>query len=187
MDFDGPAIDCGDPTVSRAALTYCSPGQFATSQLLQRTKGFGLQITDSQDLFGWSNQAIVGADYTDSQDTFAQEYQFGPLAPDRLLIYQPSPFNDETVISLSGTNKIYGAYFTDTLSPNKLLHVTLSVRYNRNTETLNGQSIDTDIGDFGNGFDEPTSLTGNHTYSRVKSRARIYRDAHRLVDLLCQL
>jgi outer membrane receptor protein involved in Fe transport len=166
-DFDGPAIDCSDPTVSRAALTYCSPGQFASSQLLQRTKGFGLQVTDSHDVFGWSNQAIVGADYTDSQDSFAQQYQFGPLAPDRLLIYQPSPFNNETVISLSGTNKIYGAYFTDTLSPNKLLHFTLSVRYNRNTETLNGQSIDTDIGDFGAGFDEATSLAGNHTFGRV--------------------
>jgi outer membrane receptor protein involved in Fe transport len=166
-DFDGPAIDCTDPTASRAALTYCSPGQFASSQLLQRTKGIGLQVTDSQDLFGWANQAILGADYTDSQDGFAQEFQFGPLAPDRLLIYQPSPFNDETVISLSGTNKIYGAYFTDTLSPNKLLHFTLSVRYNRNTETLNGQSIDTDIGDFGDGFDEASSLTGNHTFSRV--------------------
>jgi outer membrane receptor protein involved in Fe transport len=166
-DFDGPAIDCGDPTVSRAALTYCSPGQFASSQLLQRTKGAGLQVTDSQDVFGWVNQAIVGADYTQSQDSFAQEYQFGPLAPNRLLIYEPSPFNNETVISLSGTNKIYGAYFTDTLSPNKLLHFTLSVRYNRNIETLNGQSIDTDIGDLGAGFDEASSLTGNHTFSRV--------------------
>jgi outer membrane receptor protein involved in Fe transport len=166
-DFDGPAIDCGDPTVSRAALTYCSPGQFASSQLLQRTKGTGLQVTDSQDVFGWINQAIVGADYTRSQDSFAQEYQFGPLAPNRLLIYQPSAFNNETVISLAGTNKIYGAYFTDTLSPNKLLHFTLSVRYNRNIETLSGQSIDTDIGDLGAGFDEASSLTGNHTFSRV--------------------
>jgi outer membrane receptor protein involved in Fe transport len=166
-DFTGPAIDCSAPTVSRAALTFCSPGQFASSRLFQRTQGFGLQVTDSQEVFGWTNQATVGVDYNDSQDSFAEAYQFGPLAPDRLLIYQPSPFNNETVISLSGGDKIYGAYLTDTLSPNTLLHFTFSVRYNRNTETLNGQSIDTDIGDFGAGFDQASSLTGNHTFSRI--------------------
>jgi outer membrane receptor protein involved in Fe transport len=166
-DLMGPPIDCTMPNASRAALTYCSSGQFASSELLQRTKGFGLQLTDSQDFFGWTNQATIGVDYTDSEDSFAQAYQFGPLAPDRLLIYEPSPFNNETVISLTGSNKIYGAYYTDTLSPNKLLHFTLSVRYNRNTETLNGQSVDTDIGDYGAGFDEATSLSGNHTFSRA--------------------
>jgi outer membrane receptor protein involved in Fe transport len=166
-DFTGPPVDCTMPNASSAALTYCSSGQFASSELLQRTKGFGLQLTDSQDVFGWINQATAGMDYTDSEDSFVQTYQFGPLGPDRLLIYEPSPFNNQTVISLTGNNKIYGAYFTDTLSPNKLLHFTLSARYNRNIETLNGQSVDTDIGDYGAGFGEATSLSGNHTFSRV--------------------
>jgi outer membrane receptor protein involved in Fe transport len=84
-----------------------------------------------------------------------------------LLIYEASPFNDETVISLAGGNKIYGAYLTDTLSPGRLLHFTASVRYNRNTETLDGYSIDTDIGDFGSGFNQPSVLTGDHTFSRI--------------------
>jgi outer membrane receptor protein involved in Fe transport len=165
--YSGPPFDCTVPPTSRAALSYCAPGQNATSRLLQRTKGFGLQLTDSQDVFGWTNQAILGADYDDSQDTFAQSYQFGQLTPDRLLIYEPSPFNDETVISLSGGNKIYGAYLTDTLSPDKLWHFTLSMRYNRNTETLNGYSIDTDIGDLGAGFDQASTLTGDHSFSRL--------------------
>ena len=39
-----------------------------------------------------------------------------------MLIYEVSPFNDATVISLSGDNRIYGVYATDTLSPSKLLH-----------------------------------------------------------------
>ncbi len=95
------------------------PGQSATSNLLQRTKGFGLQLTDSQNLLGWTNQAVLGADYNDSDDTFSQAYQYGQLAPDRSLLYQASPFNDETVISLRGSNKIYGAYLTDTLSPDQ--------------------------------------------------------------------
>jgi outer membrane receptor protein involved in Fe transport len=166
-DYTGTPFDCAATPASRAGLTYCAPGQNATSRLLQRTKGFGLQLTDSQDVFGWSNQAILGADYNDSDDTFSQSYQYGQLTPGRLLIYETSPFNDETVISLSGGNKIYGTYLTDTLSPSKLLHFTLSVRYNRNTETLNGYSVDTDIGDFGAGFDQASPLAGDHTFSRV--------------------
>jgi outer membrane receptor protein involved in Fe transport len=166
-NYAGPPVDCSAAPASRADLTYCAPGQYATSRLLQRTKGFGVQLTDSQDVFGWANQGILGADFNDSNDTFTQAYQFGQLAPDRNLIYQASPFNNETVISLSGVNKIYGAYLTDTLSPSKLLHFTVSVRYNRNTETLNGNSIDTDLGDFGAGFDRANPLTGDHTFSRV--------------------
>ena len=166
-DFTGPPFDCAASSSSLGALTYCSPGQNATSSLLQRTKGLGVQLTDSQDLLGWANQAIVGADYSDSDDTFSEAYQYGGLTANRHLIYEPSPFNDETVISLTGSNKIYGAYLTDTLSPSKLLHFTASVRYNRNTETLGGYSVDTDIGDFGSGFNEPSALTGDHTFSRV--------------------
>ena len=52
----------------------------------------------------------------------------------------------------SGSNKIFGIYLTDTLSPSKLLHFTASVRYNSNTETLNGYSVDTDVGDVGVGL-----------------------------------
>jgi outer membrane receptor protein involved in Fe transport len=166
-NYTGPPFDCSAPPASRANLAYCAPSQYATSRLLQRTKGFGLQLTDSQDIFGWANQAIVGADFNDSSDTFSQSNLLGQLTPDRELIYEPSPFNDETVISLSGGNKIYGAYLTDTLSPSKLLNFTLSLRYNRNTETLNGYSVDTDLSDFGAGFDQPNPLTGNHTFSRL--------------------
>jgi outer membrane receptor protein involved in Fe transport len=164
--YDGPS-DCAAPPVNRANLSYCTPGQNATSSLLQRTKGVGLQLTDSQDVFGWTNQAILGADYSGSDDTFSQSFQYGQLTPDRLLLYEPSPFNDETIISLAGSNRIYGTYLTDTLSPNKLLHFTLSARYNRNTETLNGYSIDTDLGDVGAGYDVPSSLMGDHTFSRL--------------------
>jgi outer membrane receptor protein involved in Fe transport len=165
--YAGPPLDCAAPGASLAALTYCTPGQNATSQLLQSTKGLGAQVTDSQEVLGWANQATLGADFTDSDDSFSQRYQYGGLTADRLLVYTSSPYNNETVISLSGQNKIYGAYFTDTLSPNKLLHFTSSVRYNQSTETLRGFSIDTDIGDFGSGFDAPTPLAGDHTFSHV--------------------
>ena len=165
--YSGPPIDCAAPPTSRADLAFCANGQDATSRVIQRTAGFGVQLTDSQDVGGWKNQAIVGADYEDSQDTFAQAFQYGPLAPNRTLIYEVSPLNNETVISLSGSNKILGAYLTDTLSPGKLLHFTASMRYNRNTETLNGYSLDTDVGDVGSGFDVARPLAGDHTFSRI--------------------
>jgi outer membrane receptor protein involved in Fe transport len=163
-NYVGPPIDCGAPPANETELAYCTPGQNATGRLEQSSKGTGLQLTDSQDLFGASNQAVLGADYTDSQDTFAQSYQYGDLTADRLLIYEVSPYNNETVISLSGGNRIYGAYFTDTLSPGKLLHFTLSARYNSNTETLNGYSLNTNLGP---SFNEPTALSGDHTFSRL--------------------
>ena len=186
-DHTGPPFDCGGPPANLAALTYCSPGQSATSNLLQRTKGFGIQLTDSQNLFGSANQAVVGADYNDSDDTFSQAYQYGQLTPDRMLIYEASPFNDETVISLTGSNKIYGAYLTDTLSPSKLLHFTASLRYNRNTETLNGYSIDTDIGDFGAGFNQAERTQRRSHFQPSESRFRIYGDTDRCFDFLCRL
>lgn len=165
--YAGPPFDCSAPPASRAELTWCAPGQNATGHLTQRTTGFGVQLTDSHELFDSANQAILGADYNDSADTFVQSYQYGQLSAQRMLIYQESPFNDETVISLSGDNRIYGFYATDTLSPSKLLHFTFSIRYNHSTETLDGYSVDTDIGDFGAGFDEARPLSGDHTFSRV--------------------
>jgi outer membrane receptor protein involved in Fe transport len=166
-DYAGPPLDCSVPASGAAQLTWCSPGQNASGRLVQRTSGLGVQLTASQALFGSPNQAILGADYTDSADTFSQSYQYGQLSADRMLIYEPGPFNDQTAISLQGTERLYGVYATDTLSPNELLHFTLSLRYNRSTETLQGYSVDTDIGDFGAGFGQARPLTGEHTFSRV--------------------
>jgi len=166
-DYSGPPLSCGGPPTSRAELIWCSPGQNATGRLTQRTSGLGLQLTDSQEVFGWPNQAILGADYSDSEDTFTQSDQYGRLSADRMLIYEESPFNDQTVISLSGGNRIYGVYATDTLSPNHFLHLTLSLRYNHSTETLEGYSVDSDVGDFGGGFGATRPLSGDHTFSRL--------------------
>jgi outer membrane receptor protein involved in Fe transport len=165
--YSGPPLSCGAPPTSRAELIWCSPGQNASGRLTQRTRGVGLQLTDSQQVFGWANQAILGADYSDSADTFTQAYQYGQLSADRMLIYEESPFNGQTVISLSGDNRIYGVYASDTLSPNRFLHFTLSLRYNRSNETLDGYSVDSDVGDFGAGFGATHPLTGDHSFGRL--------------------
>src|SRR6202046_1789425 len=49
-NYAGPPTDCTDPGASAATLAYCEPGQDATSALTQRSAGFGLQLTDSDDL-----------------------------------------------------------------------------------------------------------------------------------------
>jgi outer membrane receptor protein involved in Fe transport len=165
--YAGPPIDCAAPLTNRSNIAFCADGLSEVSRLMQHTAGFGVQLTASHDVFGWKNQAILGADYDDSQDTFAQMFQFGALAPDRTLIYNNTAVNNETVIALNGSNKILGVYLTDTLSPSKLLHFTASVRYNRNTETLDGYSVDTDLGDIGSGFDQARPLGGDHSFSRI--------------------
>ncbi|MBS0376912.1 MAG: TonB-dependent receptor [Proteobacteria bacterium] len=164
--YAGPPLDCGAQD-SRAAIAYCSQAATQVSLVTQRSWGGGVQLTDSQDLGGWKNQAILGADYTAADDVFSQNFLYGAFAPDRTLEYFASPLNNETVIALSGSNRIFGTYFTDTLSPRPWLHVTLAARYNRNTEALDGYSIDTDVGDYGQGFDEASPVTGNHTFSRL--------------------
>jgi outer membrane receptor protein involved in Fe transport len=166
-NYAGPPTNCTDPGANPATLAYCEPGQDAISNTSQRSAGFGLQLTDSQDVRGWKNQAILGTDYDDSNDGFAQTYQYGGIAPDHFLIYLPSAYNNANVITVSGGNRILGAYLTDTLSPSRLLHITAATRYNNNRETINGFSIDTDPADYGNGFLRPTSVAGDHAFSSV--------------------
>ena len=166
-NYSGPPIECAAPHTSRAEIAFCANGQTAVSRLIQHTVGFGIQLTDSQDIFAMKNQGVIGADYEDSRDTFAQVFEYGTLAADRTLIYEAGPLNGATVISLSGGNKIFGGYLTDTLSLRERLHVTASLRYDKNTEVLDGYSIDTDVGDVGSGFDQSRPLAGNHTFSSV--------------------
>src|SRR5450631_2095896 len=82
-DYAADPIDCTAPPASRTDIAFCSSGVNEVSRLTQRTAGFGVQLTDSQDIFGWKNQAILGADYDYSQDRFEQLFQFGAVAPDR--------------------------------------------------------------------------------------------------------
>ena len=55
-----------------------SSGVDELSRLIQRTAGFGVQLTDSQDVIGWKNQAILGADYDYSSDQFRSGFSSGP-------------------------------------------------------------------------------------------------------------
>jgi outer membrane receptor protein involved in Fe transport len=166
-NYAGPPTACTDSGANPATLAYCAPGQDSTSALTQRAKGFGLQLTDSAAVLGWQNQGVVGVDYDDSQDDFNELTEYGGIAPDHQLVYETSPYNDFPLVSVGGSNKILGTYLTDTLSPSHLLHVTVAARYNRNSETIDGTSVDADPGDYGDGFLTGTPVTGDHTFVRL--------------------
>ena len=164
--YDGPAIDCGAPLVTLRENSYCSNAINRAARLTQRTTGFSAQLTDSQDVFELTNQAVFGVNYDHSTDTYVQSFQYATLTPERTAIANSNTGNPSlTVNSLSGINQIMGVYLTDTLSPNSLLHVTASVRYNRSHETLNGYSVDTAVADAA--FNQPHALGEDHVFIHV--------------------
>src|SRR3569833_318897 len=166
-DYPGPEIDCDAPFSDRASIVYCTNAANEISRLGQRSVGVGLQLTDTADLLGKKNQVIIGADYTDSDNTFLQHFLYGFFDSRHLLDPVDSPFSDPTIISLTGSNKIFGLYLTDTFSPSDQFHINIAARYNRNTEKLDGTSVNTDLADFGVDYDEAAPVTGDHTYSRL--------------------
>jgi outer membrane receptor protein involved in Fe transport len=167
-DYAGPDIDCTAPLATLVDNAYCSNGINRASRLTQRTTGVSVQLTESADIFGSKNQAVFGASYDHSSDSYQQSFQYAMLTPERNAISNDNPGNPPAVVnSLSGANDILGIYLTDTLSPNSLLHFTGSLRYNRSHETLNGFSVDTDVGDAGDGFNEPNPLLEDHVFVRV--------------------
>jgi outer membrane receptor protein involved in Fe transport len=166
-NYPGPSIDCSSPFTDGASLSYCTNAANEASRLAQRSAGAGLQLTDTDDVFGKANQAIVGAAYGDSQNTFAQSILYGFFDARHLLNYVQSPFNAPTAISVAGSDKIFGVYLTDTFSLSKYFHLNVAARYNRSTETVDGYSVDTDLGDFGDGYGESSSVTGDHVFTRL--------------------
>jgi outer membrane cobalamin receptor len=167
-DYSGPAIDCTAAPQSHTDVAYCANAINRASTLAQQTLGAGVQVTATRDLIGLKNHLVLGASYDHADDDYQQAFQYATLTPLRQIVAIDDPNNpNQTVTSVSGTSRTLGVYFTDTLSPSALLHVTASARYNRINETLNGYSVDSDLGDFGGGFDEPSTLTGDHTYARI--------------------
>jgi outer membrane receptor protein involved in Fe transport len=166
--YDGPAIDCGAPPASHADFAYCANGINRASTLTQKTLGAGVQLTATHDVVGIKNHAVLGASYDHSDEDYEQAFQYATLTPLRQTAAIEDPNNpNQTVNSVSGTSKALGVYFTDTVSPSTLLHITASARYNRINETLDGYSVDTDLRDFPAGFDQPGAITGDHIYKRV--------------------
>jgi outer membrane receptor protein involved in Fe transport len=166
--YGGPAIDCGLPADSRAEIAYCSNAINRASALTQRTWGLGAQVTESHDVMNLKNQAVAGASYDRSSVAYRQDIQYATLTPDRAAVSSDDPNNGpQTVTSVAGISKVFGIYATDTLSPSSLVHITAALRYNRIQESLDGVSLNTDLGDFGTDFNLASPVFGDHTYERV--------------------
>ena len=166
-DYPGPPIDCSAPYTDTASLAYCTNAAGEVSRLVQRSSGAGLQLTGTDDLLGKANQFIAGAAYTDSQNAFAQSLRYGFFDERHLLDYVQSPFNGPASISVNGGDRIFGIYLTDTFSPSAYFHLNVAARYNRSAETVSGYSVDSDLGDFGDGYGDSSPVTGDHVYSRL--------------------
>jgi outer membrane receptor protein involved in Fe transport len=166
-DYSGPNVDCDNFTML-SDVAYCANGINRASTLTQKTWGAGVQMTSTHDVGAMKNQAVIGLSFDHSTVNYLQDFQYATLTDSRQTLAIDDPNNPlETVNSVGGISKIFGAYVTDTISPNEQFHITAAARYNRIQETLNGYSVDTDVGDFGDGFNEADPLFGDHTYTRV--------------------
>ncbi len=155
----GASDDCSG-AASLDDFAACAAGIDQASDLVQRTLGSGVQLTESHDVLGWKNQAVLGAALDRTRDQFSQSQQYADITAERSTSVIDSPANPlQEVNSLYGTNQIFGVYFTDTLSPNKLLHLVASARYNRSAEVLNGFTVDD------NGDRNP--ITVDHSFHRL--------------------
>ena len=129
----------------------------AINRTRSRRVGYGLntQLTFSQDLFGLKNQFISGLGYDHGRTKFSQSTEYGLVNSTRG-IDGTGEFDDD-VVSLTGINRTWSIFATDTLSLNPYWHVTASARYNTtrvdNTDKIIPSGID--------------SLSGTHTFNRL--------------------
>ncbi len=123
----GVCEDATDPNACAAAAYSNETGLNHSSRTVQRRAGGTLQLTDTAAIFGLESNLTAGASYDDGRDDFGQTQQQAALLPDRATTPTGSIV---PLTSLYGTNRATGVYLTETLSPNKLLHITASARYN---------------------------------------------------------
>jgi iron complex outermembrane receptor protein len=127
------------------------------------THGFGasLQLAHQSEVFGRSNQLIVGASFDGGRTGFKASSELGGLTLDRgfegagLIISQPD--GSVTPVSVRANSNYYGVYVSDILDITDALSLTLSGRFNVAQIQLHDR-----IG---------TALNGNHTFKRFNPAA----------------
>ncbi len=122
------------------------------------TNGYGasVQVTNTDDVFGWKNQLVGGISFDGAQTEFDGVSFIGGLTPVTRVFVGPGIVIDEpgsnSPVRVGISDAYWGAYATDTLELTSKLAVTLAGRFNAAQIDLNDQS----------GGD----LTGNHAYDR---------------------
>jgi outer membrane receptor protein involved in Fe transport len=153
----GGACETAPDPAACAAQTYADEtGINRFTQTTQRTRGAAAQLTDTADLFRRRNQFVVGLSYDDGHSEFAQESQSAVITPARATQANGPLAAD---VGLSGSDRNYGLFTTDTLSVNERVHMTVSARYNATRVELD-DALQTQPGQ--QGF-----AGGVHDYHRV--------------------
>ena len=146
--------------------------------------GFG-QVTVKRRFASGDNQFTAGGGYDRSRADFAQSTELGYLEPDRSITgigafgdgetggeIDGEPF--DTRVDLDGLIQTVSLYATDTVSFSRKWNVTVSGRYNRTT-VKNRDAIVPGGG--------PTSLDGDHAFSRVNPAAGFTFSQSRALNL----
>lgn len=170
-DFDSATVDTDasgdiDPAELAAANANClagtdsdenCSGAINRTRLTQKSYGFTSQLTFSQDLIGLKNQFISGFGYNRGKTNFSQSTEYGLVNGYRGIDGTGELNELDEQVRLSGTNRTWSVFATDTLSLNPFWHVTASARYNT-TKIDNNDKITPS----GSG-----SLSGTHSYNRL--------------------
>lgn len=150
LEGRGACAGSADPRGCVAARLAGGTGALNRSTTRMRAFGGTVQATREHRLGGMNNRFSVGTAFDGANSRFEQGTQEGALTADRGVI-PTEPY--ELVTKLTGTNRTFSLFATDTLSLSRMLHLTGSLRYQHTDLKLRDQ-----IG---------TDLNGDHSYSRV--------------------
>jgi outer membrane receptor protein involved in Fe transport len=162
---DGSGLLCSDPGVpsttrgGAAIPDFLNGGPYSElDDQTTNTNGYGasLQISNTDDLFTFSNQVVAGLSFDGAQTLFDATSYIGGLTPDSRVFIGPGvvidePGNNEPV-RVAISDAYYGVFLTDTLDLTSRLSLTAAGRFN---------AAQIDLTDEGGG-----DLSGNHSYER---------------------
>ena len=122
--------------------------------------GATLQVSDLGELFTRENQFTVGTSFDYGDTDFTQSGQAAVFSPSRATI---GTGEVELLTRVQAMNNNVGVFATDTLSLTPWWHFNASGRWNRAEIDLSGFGTDR--------ADNPTALTGHHTFERINPSA----------------
>jgi outer membrane receptor protein involved in Fe transport len=167
---DGSGLLCQDVGVPSTTLgggtiaDFLHGGPYSELDLqTTNTNSYGAsaQLSDSAELFGFTNHLTVGASFDGAQTVFSAEGLIGGLTPITREYYGPGVVIDEpgnnVPVRVAVGDAYAGFFATDTLNLTQALALTVSGRYNTAEVDLRDQ----------NGGD----LTGNHAANRFNPAA----------------
>jgi len=136
IEFDaGNLVATGATINGKTILRYSNDeideveGETRTTKTKQDAYGINAQLTFTEDLFGYQNHLVTGANFETSLISFVQnEYEGSNILAGRVIDEKTGTFENNT--DLQGRTYTAGLYAVDTLSLNDQWHVTGGLRYN---------------------------------------------------------